>query len=700
MPADFLLEIGVEEIPATVVLRAVQQLEEGLRQALERNRLVYQAVRATGTPRRLIAFVSGLAERQADAVVEYKGPPADQAFDTSGAPTKAAEGFARARGVSVDELEVRETDRGRFVFARVVEAGRAASEVLAELIPELVASLTFPKTMRWGAGEFRFCRPIRWVVALFGEDVLPVSIAGLRAGRFSRSHRVLGNRPVEIARAADYFCTLENQLVIADHVRRQAAVVEAVTNAAGKVGGRPRLHDDLVEEVAFMVEYPSAVLGSFSERFLDLPEPVIVKVLEGHQRFFAVETEDGCLMPNFVSVRDGPAQGLENVRRGNEWVIEARLEDAEFYMHEDLKLPLPSRIELLDGIVFMAGLGTMRDKARRLAEMVGWLGSELGYDEQVLAAARRAAQLAKCDLTTMMIADTKLGELQGIVGAEYARRCGEDEAVAAAIEEHYRPRTATDDPPPTPAGRLLATADRLDNLVACYALGLRPSGSEDPYALRRQMAGLIAIAVHGNLRYPLRTAVARAYELLAQDSDVKLRPLDEVASDLHELASVRLDAALQEAGVRYDICRAVNAAGWSDFVEAWERATLLSAKSASDPEWEHVVLSGQRIANILRPALDQCAGAVNEDLLRQDEERKLLSAVRQCASQMPEISADGSWERLWQMLVDLAPLIDRFFDEVMVMDEDLAVRGNRLALLAEAERLFMALADFREIVLD
>lgn len=698
MKADLLFEIGVEEIPAGVVLPALEQLGELLRSGLERARIEHGAIRTFGTPRRLVAYVSEMATHQPDVEREHKGPPAQQAFDADGKPTPAAQGFARSRGVAVEALEVRETEKGAFVFARVLEPGRPALEVLPEVLEQAVAGLTFPKTMRWGDGEFRFCRPVRWIVALFGDQVVPVSIAGVPAGRITRGHRQQGNGAVEISSPAEYVEKLRENLVIVDEQERQRMIRQAAADIAAQVGGRPRLHDDLVAEVAFMVEYPTPVLGRFDERFLDLPAAVVVKVLEGHQRFFAVEGADGRLLPYFVAFRDGGPEGLENVRRGYEWVVEPRLEDAEFYLREDLKKPFRDRVEDLKRVVFMAGLGTLYDKTQRLMKLVEWLGQHVRAGRAAIADAVRAAELSKCDLVTMMIADTKLGELQGIIGAEYALRSGELPAVCQAVAEQYAPRGADDQPPQSPAGRLLATADRLDNLVACYALGLRPSGSADPYALRRQMQGLIAIAVAGQMRYALSEAVAEAYGLVKEVGQERMAPLEEVQRGLAELAAQRLDAALQEAGVRYDLSRAVNSAGWTDFVEAWQRAMLLQSKLA-DPEWDHVVLSGQRVTNILRPARDQAAPAVDEKLVIEDAEFELAQALKRARSQMEHSRELGTWEGLWEAATSLAPVLDKFFDDVLVMHEDSALRANRLALLTEVEKTFHLLADFREVVL-
>ncbi len=699
MARDLLFEIGVEEIPATVVLPALEQLRSLLAQALERERLAHGEVHVYGTPRRLAALVESVADKQEDAVEEIKGPPAKQAFDEQGSPTKAALGFARSKGVDVSDLIVKETDKGEFVFARIHRPGKPAEELLPQILRSAVEQLQFPKTMRWGEGDFRFCRPIRWIVAMLGSEVLDLEIAGVRAGNATSGHRLYGSRHVTLSSPDDYLRVLEENFVIADHNRRRAMIEQCALEVAGSVGGQPRLSDELLWEVTFMVEYPTCLLGSFDERFLELPRAVVIKVLEGHQRFFPVVDGEGRLLPYFVAVRDGTERGIENVRRGCEWVVQPRLEDAEFYMREDLKVPLEQRLEQLKNVTFLGKLGTIYDKTLRLMELVSWLGEACGASAEDIEAARRAAKLSKCDLVTMMIADTKLGELQGVIGAEYARRSGYPESVAAAIAEQYRPRSADDSPPETLPGALLSTADKLDQLVAAYCIGLRPSGSQDPYALRRQMTGLIATAVAASLRYPWREAIQRAYELIqAGGFQVELQPLDKVAAELNDLLAQRLEAMLEAEGVSYDIARAVVSGVWDDLVELWHKALLLEDKK-SDAEWEHVVLSGQRITNILRPARDKAAEAVDEGLFGQEEERQLLEAARAARQRIDQARRDGRWEELWAAAVELAPVIDRFFDEVLVMAEDESLRANRLALLAEVEATLHRIANWREVVL-
>ncbi len=708
MKEDLLFELGVEEIPATVVLPALEQIEAGLKAGLERVRLAHGEMTVYGTPRRLAIIVRDVQVRQDDANVEYKGPALAQAFDAEGKPTKAAEGFARAKGIAVEDLETVETEKGAFLYARVVEPGKDAVEVLPAVLEVVTTGLTFPKTMRWGDGDFRFCRPLRWIVALLGTEVVGVKVAGIEAGRITRGHRVFGKRVIELASPAEYIEKLRENFVVADHRERKQQIIDGAKEAAagirpstgsGPAGGVPRLHEDLVDEVTFLAEHPTAIAGSFDARFMDLPPAVAQKVLEGHQRFFAVEDADGKLLPNFISLRDGAAEGADVVRRGNEWVVAPRLEDAEFYMHEDAKVPFADRVEMLDRVTFMAHLGSLYGKTRRLQGQVQWFeaASTPRAGADVRAAAMRAAELSKCDLTTMMIGDSKLGELQGVIGGEYARRSGEPEEVALAIAEQYLPKGVDGKLPATMAGRLLATADKLDNLVACYGLGLKPTGSADPYGLRRQMHGLLAIAVDGTMRYGFAQAVVAVYDQMDIEP-VYARPKEEVVDGLRDLADQRVQAALQDAGVRYDLARAVTSAGWSDFVEAWERAMLLTRK-ADDAEWGHVALSGQRISNILRPVRDQVPDELKPEAFVEPQETALYEAAKAADEAMKAAAEKGEWEMLWDEVVKLAPSIDALFDNVMVMAEDEGVRGNRLALVAYVEKVLYRLADFREVVL-
>ena len=731
MPRDVLYEIGVEEIPASFVLPALKQLEEGLREGLKGLRLEFGDTATYGTPRRFAIIVKGVADRQPDIEQEYKGPPAERAFDEDGKPTKAAEGFARTRGVSVGDLEVRETDKGSWVFAKVAEPGQVAEEVLPGLLTEVTLSLTFPKTMRWADLDVRFARPIRWLVALLGDEVLNLTVADVRAGNTTRGHRFLGAAEVPLSGADEYLETLRGSYVLADHEERREAVGEAAEAAAVEVGGRARIDEGLLTEVSFLLEWPTCLAGRFDEQYLALPEPVIVTVMQGHQKYFPVEDEDGKLMPYFIAIRDGGDEGLEIVRAGNEKVIVPRLDDAEFYLTEDLKHSLEQRVESLARVTFMEGLGTLADKTQRLERLVIHLATSLAgscsesrlarpfdfaqdrqeswaYDwEAVGQVAKRAAHLSKADLVTLMVGDSKLGELQGIVGGEYAVRLGEDDAVAAAIAEQYRPRGAGDAVPETPAGTLLSIADKMDNLAACFRLGAIPTGSTDPFALRRQAQGIVEVLLAKKLRVNLRALMDLALELLPEpqlerekDAAKVLAP-DAAAAALVDFFGQRVGAALDRDGVSYDVARAVLAVPWDDPVAVYERACFLQQlRDDDEAAFDTLVTAAERPARIVRPEDLADDAQADVSLFSEEWETRLHDLSGAVADEVCRALAETprDYAAATQALAALAEPIHEFFEEVMVMVEDEAVRNNRLAMLQEIDGLFLQVADFLEIV--
>lgn len=707
MPKDLLFEIGVEEIPAGFVLPALDQLMTALRDGLARLRIGCGDLKTYGTPRRLAVLVHAVDDRQLDVEQEYKGPPLDKAFDAQGKPTRAAEGFARTRGVPVEALEILETDKGSWVVARVHEPGKAAAEVLPDLLQEVTLNLSFPKTMRWADLDLRFARPIRWLVALLGEEVLDLSIAGVQAGRASRGHRFLHPEPVIIQRPDQYADALRQAFVMADHEERKAAIAHKAQTAAAQVGGSARLDEDLLTEVNFLVEWPTCLVGAFDPRYLELPEPVIVKVMQGHQRYFPVEGPDGRLMPCFVAIRNGGEQGLDIVRAGNEKVIVPRLQDAEFYLTEDLKHGLDDRVASLSRVTYMEGLGTLADKTARIEALVAHLAEALQVDPATRTAALRAAHLCKADLVTLMVGDGKLGELQGIIGGEYARRQGEDEAVATALAEQYRPRGAGDALPSSLAGTLLSIADKMDNLVACFRLGQVPSGSADPFALRRQAQGIVEMLLARGLRVDLPGFIALALELLPtpqlpRDKEAaRVLSPDAAAEELLAFFAQRLDYLLTRDGVAYDLCRAVLGAPWTDPVEAWERGQFLQTLRTHQPEqFDRLVTAAERPARIARP--EKLPEDVQPDptLFKEPWEHMLWeratqasSAVAAALGQSPRDYAAAS-----AALADLAQPIHEFFAAVMVMVPEPAIRTNRLAMMNWLDGLFRQMADFLEVV--
>ncbi len=700
---DLLVEIGVEEIPAPVVLPALEQLRQAVDEGLTARRLEHGPVRVFGTPRRLAVLVTDVAACQPDEVKEVKGPPAAAAFDADGKPTPAALGFAASRGVAMDQLRVVETDKGSFVFATVAERGQPASVVIPALLTDVLNDLSFPKTMRWGDVDTRFCRPVRWLVALLDEEVLEWTYAGLKAGRTTRGHRFLGPGSGDIARPSAYVETLRDLFVIVDHEERENLIAAKAREVAATVNARPRLDPDLLTENNFLVEYPTCVLGSFPERYLALPERVPVTVMEKHQRYFAVEDEHGALLPYFVIVRNGSEAGSDIVRRGNEKVIVPRLEDAEFYLTEDLKTPLPERLETLRRVTYMESLGSLYDKTKRLEAWVSWLNERLpGLSEDERQAALRAAMLSKCDQVTLMVGDGKLAALQGYIGGHYARCAGEPEAVAVALAEQYLPVRQDDPLPATAAGRLLAVADRFDNLCAAFTLGLVPRGTRDPQGLRRQTQGLIAILLEAGYRLDLLSALSFGLAQIPRPDPAPKGALEptEARDALWEFIASRLQAILEDEGLSYDTVRSALGSHWTDVVDVIERARALGFLRRSAADFEAQVDTATRPANIWRGTDLPAETVVDPALFADPTEQSLWTVWGVARERIAALkqTAPVDYRAVWETLSQLQQPIAALFDAVMVNAEDMNLRRNRLAMMRELDRLYLELADFREIV--
>lgn len=701
MSQDFLLEIGVEEIPAGMVLPALDQLETGLARLLEGHKLTHEDITAYGTPRRLALIARDVAERQETVVQDVRGPKAEIAFDADGKPTKAAEGFARSKGASADDLEVRETKKGAFVYLRVQQPGRTASEILADELPPLIRDLRFYKTMRWANTEMSFARPLRWLVALLGAEVVPFSLEGVASGSVSRGHRFLHPGDVQPT-PASYLAALESARVIADHRRRRQLIREQVEAAAAAEGLAPRIDDELLTEVCFLVEYPTAFVGTFDEGFLELPEDVPVTVLRRHQKYFPVETAEGRLANRFVAVRNGDDTHLDVVTLGAERVVRPRLADARFYYERDQQRPLDELVEDLSRVTYMAGLGSLLDKTERIGALVALLAERLLVAADDRAAAERAARLCKADLITEMVQD--FASLQGIMGGEYARLQGEGDAVALAIREHYQPAGADDAVPATLPGAVLSLSDKIDNLAACFSRGMVPKGTRDPYALRRQAQGALAILVTGDLRLDLPAVLRSALRAFpAPEEYPKAAGADyDPSVALWDFILQRLDSALQDEDVPYDIRRAITASPCDDLAAAHERGLLLSQRRAENEETFITIVRAGLRPTIWRKEGLPTGSAWQPDLAEDDAERQLAARFREVRDQVRSAldRPQPDWSVVWRTLDELRPAIDRFFDDVFVMVDDERLRHSRLALCRDIDQLFLPLADFREIVIE
>ena len=684
MSKDLLLEIGTEEIPAHAMPGLLQELGERAEKALGELRLAHGGVRTLGTPRRLALIVEGLAEKQADVAEEKRGPSVQVAFDAAGKPTKAAEGFARGQGVKAEDLVTRDG----YVYALVQETGEPAEKVLEKLLPELICGLPLPNSMRWGDLDFRFIRPLRWLVALYGEEVVPFELARVKSGNTSRGHRFLSTGDFTIQDAAHYEEACEKAFVIVDPVRRKALIEQGLAEEAKAHGGTAEITPNLLEEVLYLVEYPTALAGRFEEKYLALPPEAVITPMRDHQRYFPVKAADGSLMPLFLTVRNGGAEYLQTVQHGNERVLRARLADAQFFFDEDRKKSLEEHLEKLKTVVFQEGLGTLYDKSLRLEELAGRIADALGASAAEKKAAQRAAKLAKADLVTGMVME--FTELQGIMGKEYARLDGEGEEVALAIDEHYMPRFAGDELPQTKAGIIVSLADKMDNIVATFSRGLIPTGSQDPFALRRQALGLVNSIIKAELSFSLVDLVSWAMDLLAL-KETKAR--EKMQTDVADFMRLRLKNVLGEAGIRYDVADAV--LGDIDDIGRVMLAAKAVQEQLSAPDTAKAVQSFVRAANLAAKAE---AAEIDESLFETDEERELMKAYTSANSAAESLLEAHDYVGTIDDFKDLADPIDAFFDGVMVMADDVAVRRNRLALLKAIDNLLLQVADFSKIV--
>ncbi len=690
MTKDLVFEIGVEEIPASYIAPALAELDGSIRAGLSAARLAFGAVDTYATPRRLAVIARGVAACQEDVEREAAGPPAKIAFGPDGAPTKAALGFARTQGVEVSALEVRETDRGPYVFARVTDRGRTAAEVLPEILGAATRALSFPKTMRWGPDE-RFARPIRWIVATLDGEVLDLTIAGVRAGAVTYGHRAWAPGQHRLGGAADYVDVLRRSHVIVDHRERRAAIEREAEARAVECGGRLVRDGALLDEVTFLVERPTVFAGRFDERFLKLPRDVIIAAMKGHQRYFAVETESGALMPFFLCVMNAPPDHVDGVRRGNERVLVSRLDDAEFYWHEDTKSPLADKVDALRNVVWLEGLGSLYEKTGRLEALSRLLASALGAADVDTVA--RAARLAKADLVTEMVKDGKeFTALQGVMGREYARVSHEPEQVALAVYEHYLPRFAGDDLPTSQAGTILSMADKLDSIAGCFSAGLVPSGSQDPYALRRQAIGLLRMIDEKGLRISLVTAVRGALGGYA----IEATRLAEVTDGVLDFLRQRARNYFMDAGFSYDLVDAVLEASLDDLTGARSRLVALTHFRANE-DFAGLVIGARRVSNILR---SQAEHPLVPERLVEQAEKDLDAAARAASLSVARAVEGGDFDAAVKELLSLRRPIDAFFDGVMVMVDDEQVRSARLGLLASVRRLFLTIADFARVVLE
>lgn len=685
MSKTLLLEIGTEEVPAHVMPGILSQLKENAAKTFEELRIEYKNIKTLGTPRRSALLVEGLAEQQADLSKENRGPAVNIAFDADGNPTKAAQGFARGQGVKPEELVTKDG----YVYAMVHEKGGQTVDLLGETLKGLVDGLNFPNNMHWADLDYKFIRPLRWLVALYGQDVIDFEVANVKSGRTSRGHRFLSEGDFEIANAEDYVEACRKASIIVDQNERCEMIRQQIAEVAAANGGQAEVNEDLLEEVLYLVEYPTALCGKFDEKYLALPAEAVITPMRDHQRYFPV-LKDGQLLPLFITIRNGGKEHLETVQHGNERVLRARLEDAQFFFDEDRKKTLEQHGEKLKTVVFQDGLGTIYDKALRLEVLAGYIADAIGANEQDKKDAVRAAKLAKADLVTGMV--TEFTELQGVMGREYALVDGETKAVAQAIDEHYMPRFAGDSQPASVAGRIVSLADKIDTIVGTFSRGLIPTGSQDPFALRRQALGIVNMLKEAQYHISLSQLVAKAMELLKiADAGQQAK----LQNDVADFMKLRLKNVLADAGIRYDVVDAVFVTV-DDIYGVFLRANAVN--EAVKQDMEKTIQAFVRTGNIARKAEDVQA-AVEADLLAEQVEKDLCKAYEAAAAKVEKEIAAQDYAGAIATLSQLAAPIDAFFDGVMVMDKDEKIKNNRLGLLKLVDNLVCQVADFSKIVL-
>jgi glycyl-tRNA synthetase beta chain len=685
-----LLEIGTEEIPAGYIDPALAALAATLVQKLTEARIEHGAVRTLGTPRRLVVRVESVASRQKSVTTEVIGPPRRAAFDAEGRPTTAAVKFAEKVGLPVDRLRVAATPKGEYLSARVTQKGAASAKALKAILPEVILATPFPKSMRWADLSITFARPIVWILALFGRAVVSFELGNLRSGRTSAGHRFMHPGRIRIADPEEYVEALRPAFVIVDARERRRRIAEAAAQAAAAAGGSLVPDEELLAVNTHLVEYPAVAGGRFAEDFLELPPEVLITAMREHQKYFAVVSGEGRLLPHFVSVNNTPAKDMGVVIRGHERVLRARLEDATFFFRGDRDTPLERQVDKLKGVLFQARLGSIYDKVVRVERLARFVAQEAGVAPEITRHSERAARLCKADLVSQMVGE--FPKLQGVMGRVYARLQGEPEAVALAIEEHYRPTFSGGPLPETVAGAVVAVADKLDTICGCFRAGLIPSGAADPYALRRQGIGLIQIMRSRGWSFPLRRVVERSLELF---EGVTGTP-DETAGRIRGFLEGRMASILVEEGFAKDTVAAALGVAADSIPAVWSRVRALEGLRKK-PDFEPIAVSFKRVVNILRRAESFVPGAVDAALFDHPSEAALLQAFREVESRVETDLDQGRHDDALARVATLRAPVDTFFDDVMVMAEDPRVRRNRLSLLALIAGLFEAFADFSKL---
>jgi len=692
--SDVILEIGTEEIPAIYIENTLKYLSELAQNDLAEARIKYKEIKACGTPRRLVLFISGISEKQEDIFQKIKGPAYSIAYDNDLKPKKPVIKFAQGQGVSVEDLIVEDTVKGKYIFAIKSEKGKSSIELLVKILPRIINNLSFPKSMRWEDKKLRFIRPIRWILALYDKKVIKLNLDGLYSGNKTYGHRLLAPQKIKISSPNEYFTEIEKKYVIIDPKTREKIIRTQIKQIISEVNGQELINEKQLKEIVYLVEYPYAVLGKFDKKYLELPVEVLTTVMEKHQKYFPVYKNKDSLLPLFIVIINGAKEYANTIKKGNENVLKARLEDAKFFYQEDQKIPLEKRVDKLKNIIFRESLGNLFNKMERVKLLGVYIANYLQVEQQTKEDILRSAYLCKADLVTEIVKE--FPELQGIMGKKYAL-FHERKEVAEAIFEHYLPRYSGDILPKTKSGMILGIADKVDNIVGCFVIGLTPTGSQDPYGLRRQSLGIIAIILENNLKISLKDIIQKSI-FLYKESVLLASKKDEneTISMILSFFKQRIKSAFLENQIRYDIIDAVlDVDSSGNLVDIKHRIKAIE-QLYNQPIFRKILNSSNRVLNLSKNSKEI---DVKESILKEKPEFNLYYNYNNIYPQVREYISNGEYIKVFKLLEGLCGPVDEFFDQVLVMDKNEEVRKNRIALIKKVNILFNQIADLSKITL-
>ena len=688
MLKELLLEIGTEEIPSVYLNPAIGKIEELTKKLFAENRVSHGQIKVFGSPRRLILFVENLSDRQESITSKVIGPPKRVSFNEKGLPTQAAVGFAKNQGIRVEDLNVEKTEKGEYLSAVKEDKGETTKKILPDILPKLIFSIPFPKHMRWGDGNVKFVRPVHWILCLYNGDVVKFEFDSVKSGNKSFGHRFLSPKTFTVKDFASYGKKTKENYIIFNQEDRRETILKEANKLAKKAGGSLYEDANLLEAVTHLVEYPCPILGEFGKEYLELPKEVLISVMKKHQRYFSIVNSNGSLLPNFIAISNNKVKNPAVMKAGYERVLKARFSDARFFYEEDKKKPLKEYIEKLKSVVFQEKLGTYYEKVERIVKLACYLADKIAPDSKEIS--ERGAFLCKADLVTQMVYE--FPDLQGIMGREYARLSGEKQEVADAIYEHYLPRFAGDKLPDSRAGDIVSIADKIDTIIGCFGVGLIPTGSEDPYALRRQTLAIANIILGKSYQISVSDLIDRAMDIAGQKIE---RGRGEVKNEVIDFFKSRLKNQLVSDGFSYDVVDAVFSARFNDILDAVNKVKALSELKTLE-YFSPLAIAFKRAANIIK---ENKYGSPDPALLKEDAEKELYDSFNSIKSDVEKLVEEKMYLDAMKKIAEIRGSVDKFFDKVMVMVEDKSLRENRLNLLSNISKLYGELADFTKIII-